>query len=1130
MNAATNTGAGVYATQYAANWSGTASDVSGHHSNTMVSVSLLVTPATGTGTRTAGANTSVNGVVLVNGTKFSYINASSASVACDGAGNFLVTWSEEDYVHAGDMPDWNVWAQWYKVGGTAVGSPFEINATSKRARRYSVVAMDAQGDFVVTWQSQGQDGSGYGIYAQRYENTGATIAPIGGTNQLDVLSFTGSPTDVHFTLTWNGNTTGDIEYAGKANRTFTDAVQAAMKSIGADVTVSVIDSTDFGIEFIGAQGSQNEPSIFENSSNIPLKTSVAGVPGEFLVNSTTANDQLFPSIAMDPSGTFVITWTSYGQDGDDASHSNVYAKQFASNSVLLAGNGGTTSGPEMLVNQVTAQYYDQDQMWSSVAIDDAGEFVVTWTSYDEDGTGSGAGAGVNGENGVYARRFQPTGAPAGNEFLVNTFTAGNQQYSRVAMDAAGDFTVTWESFQDPKNSTPNASSVPTSYGIYAQRYLRASLVGNANYSSGPNGEYETEFAVNTTQDGDQRYPSMAMDDNGDFVVVWSGNGVDGTTGKADNQGVFLQRFDLPEDTAGPRVIETFDDTANSLTNLPPILEGETLTNQVSQIAVTFSETVNTDTAGDPLWVNSVLNPANWILNRNGGVVTGGVISVTPLPGIPNTFVVAFDRDPPNPDPLGTPGAIDTYALTASAAIQDVFGNALDGDLDGLPGGNFTRSFSIDLVPAPTVTAISPSQGPLAGGTTVTITGTNMSNATSVKFGSVLGTIVSDTASQIVAISPPGVVGTVDVIVVTASGTSDTSAADQFTYVAPPTVATVIPQAGPTTGGTIVTITGTGLANSWAVTFGGIVATIISDTATQIVVINPPSDCGHGRRVCGDRGRNVSHLGSRSIHLCAGATVTGLNPSWGPAAGGTTVAIVGTGMANASAVMFGTNKATIVSDSDTLLVVTSPPGVAGNVDVTVVTVGGTSATSGADQFTYVAAPTVTALNPSAGPLAGGTSVTITGTSFTGATMVSFGTLAATSFVVNSNTRITAVAPAGTGTVDVTIVNTGGTSATSAADQFTYAPVPLLTCINPTSGPVPGGTTVTIVGTGLANATAVKFGTKTATIQSDTATQIVVLSPAGTAGTVDVTVATAGGTTATSAADQFTYIPAPAVIGN
>ena len=166
------------------------------------------------------------------------------------------------------------------------------------------------------------------------------------------------------------------------------------------------------------------------------------------------------------------------------------------------------------------------------------------------------------------------------------------------------------------------------------------------------------------------------------------------------------------------------------------------------------------------------------------------------------------------------------------------------------------------------------------------------------------------------------------------------------------------------------------------------------------------------------------------------TVTGLSPTLGPVAGGTLVTITGTGFTGPTAVDFGTTAATSVTVvSDTSITAESPPGT-GAVDVTVTATGGTSPTSPADEFTYVAAPAVIGPEPDSGPAAGGTLVTITGTGFTGATAVDFGTTAATSLTVVSDTTITADSPAGAGTVNVTVTTPGGTSATSPADQFTY----------------------------------------------------------------------------------------------
>ena len=190
-----------------------------------------------------------------------------------------------------------------------------------------------------------------------------------------------------------------------------------------------------------------------------------------------------------------------------------------------------------------------------------------------------------------------------------------------------------------------------------------------------------------------------------------------------------------------------------------------------------------------------------------------------------------------------------------------------------------------------------------------------------------------------------------------------------------------------------------------------------------------------------------------------------------------------------------------------------PAGSGTVDVSVVTPTGRSSATASDRFTYVAPPpplpVVTSLTPTGGPAAGGTAVTITGTGFAGTTAVTFGTASAASFQILSPTSISAVSPAGSGIVDVTVIAPGGTSATSATDRFTYAAPPsrpVVTSLTPSSGPSAGGTVVTITGSGFPGA-GVAFVTATGatTVAShvDSDTQIEVLTPAGT-GTVDVIV--------------------------
>jgi hypothetical protein len=259
----------------------------------------------------------------------------------------------------------------------------------------------------------------------------------------------------------------------------------------------------------------------------------------------------------------------------------------------------------------------------------------------------------------------------------------------------------------------------------------------------------------------------------------------------------------------------------------------------------------------------------------------------------------------------------------------------------------------------------------------------------------------------------------------------------------------------------------------------------------------------------------------------GPIVSSISPTSGPASGGATVTIMGSGFTGATGVSFGSTAATIVSlDSDAQITAISPTG-SGTVHVTVTTPGGASATSASDLFIYIPRPIVTGISPKCELTASGATVTITGSGFTGATNVSFGTTAATSFKVGSDIQITAIIPTGSGTVDVTVTTPGGTSAAGPTDQFAYPPRPTMADISPRIGPASGGTSVTITGSNFTCATSVWFGTTAApsfTINSDT--QITAVSPAGS-GTVDVKVTTPGGTSDTNLDGQFTYLPPPIV---
>jgi len=137
-------------------------------------------------------------------------------------------------------------------------------------------------------------------------------------------------------------------------------------------------------------------------------------------NTYTAASQLNPTVAMDSTGSFVITWMSEGQDGD---YSGVFAQMY--------GSSGNPVGAEFQVNTYTASA----QVWPSVSMDSNGNFIIAW---------SGNGQGDSG--GIFAQRYDRYGIAIGSEFQFNTYTAGSQSGSSVSMDSNGNIVITWQSY------------------------------------------------------------------------------------------------------------------------------------------------------------------------------------------------------------------------------------------------------------------------------------------------------------------------------------------------------------------------------------------------------------------------------------------------------------------------------------------------------------------------------------------------------------------------------------------------------------------------------------------------------------------------------------------------------------
>jgi hypothetical protein len=282
-----------------------------------------------------------------------------------------------------------VYAQRYNAAGVPQGTEFRVNTYTTNSQWSPSVAMDADGDFVVAWQGRGV-GDSLGIFAQRY-------------------SAAGVPQGAEFRV--NTRTTSD----------------ELLSSVAMDA------DGDFVVAWQSRQGIASDWGIYAQLYN------AAGTPRgpEFRVYA----DGALASAAMDADGDFVVTWMSHGQDGSDW---GIYAQRYNA--------PGVPQGGEFRVNTYTSG----PQMNPSVSMEADGDFVVTWMSYEPDGS----------RFGICAQRYRSAGVPQAGEFKVNTYTTDGQAYPKSAMDADGDLVIVWQS--DGQDGSEE--------GVYAQRLTHVPTV------------------------------------------------------------------------------------------------------------------------------------------------------------------------------------------------------------------------------------------------------------------------------------------------------------------------------------------------------------------------------------------------------------------------------------------------------------------------------------------------------------------------------------------------------------------------------------------------------------------------------------------------------------------------------
>jgi hypothetical protein len=298
------------------------------------------------------------------------------AVASDTSGNFVVTWG--GYI---DIFHSYIFGQRYASSGAPLGPEFRVNTYTTGGQGDSSVASDSSGNFVVVWTSGLQDGSFFGVFGQRYASLGVPLGPEFRVNTYttggQIAPSVASDSSGNFVVVWDSNGQDGSTY-GVFGQRYTSSGAALGPEFRVNTyttgpqrfpSVASGSSGNFVVTWVGL-GQYGFADIFGQrytSSGAPLGP-------EFRVNTFTINSQYFSNVASDTLGNFVIVWVSTGQDG---SGTGIFGQRYAS--------AGGPLGPEFQVNTYTTGYQNRPV----VASDTSGNFVVVWESNTQDGSNWG---------------------------------------------------------------------------------------------------------------------------------------------------------------------------------------------------------------------------------------------------------------------------------------------------------------------------------------------------------------------------------------------------------------------------------------------------------------------------------------------------------------------------------------------------------------------------------------------------------------------------------------------------------------------------------------------------------------------------------------------------------------------
>ena len=399
-------------------------------------------------------------------------------------GGFLVTWSSlpgTGNPYNSDS-DYAVMAQRFDADGTKIGDEFQINSTTSGWQFQPAVTTLTDGSMVFSWDSNGQDGSSYGVYTKKF-----TYHPdddiIRGEDGNDTIY---------------GDAGDDVIYGGD-EPLFYELVAGSETAVNTYTTnnqryssVTALDGGGYVIVWESDGQDTDDYGIYGQRYNADGST--AG--SEFAVNTTTADKQVNASVFALSDGGFMVSWSSYDQD--NSGDYGVYAQRY---------NGdGTTNGSEFLVNTTTSDN-QRDPTGLQLSND---EIVFVWRSNGQDGDGDG----------IYLKHYNNSGTDLTGEILVNTKTAGEQYAPAITALDDGGYLVTWTDYDADSDGAE----------VFAQRFDEDGV------------KVGSEFQINTYLDKNQgsNNDGIATLSNGNVIVVWTSSGTGEDTQDGSDEGVFAQ--------------------------------------------------------------------------------------------------------------------------------------------------------------------------------------------------------------------------------------------------------------------------------------------------------------------------------------------------------------------------------------------------------------------------------------------------------------------------------------------------------------------------------------------------------------------------------------------------------------